>query len=188
MTGFTHLHVASGYSLQYGASSPAALVERAAELGLPALALTDRDGLYGAVKFATACSQAGVAPLLGVDLAVEPSGLLTGLPAWADPSVAAARSLARGTPARGGAVVDLRRPRVTVLAHGGGPAAGSASVTRDGVGAVAPGWSGLCRLVSATHLRGERGVPVATAELVAQHATPDASGASGTSAAAVTGR
>ncbi len=163
MTGFTHLHVASGYSLQYGASSPTALVERAADLDLEALALTDRDGLYGAVKFVTACSQAGVAPLLGVDLAVDPSGLLAGLPAWADPSVAAARSLARGTPARGGAVVDLRLPRVTVLAHGGG----STSRTED---SVAPGWSGLCRLVSATHLRGERGVPVATPELVARYA------------------
>ena len=38
---FAHLHVASGFSLRYGASTPAALVERAAALGQPALALTD---------------------------------------------------------------------------------------------------------------------------------------------------
>ena len=43
---FVHLHVASGYSMRYGASTPRALVERAVELGQPALALTDRDGLY----------------------------------------------------------------------------------------------------------------------------------------------
>ena len=42
------------------------------------LALTDRDGVYGAVKFARACRSAGIRPVLGVDLAVEPSGLLSG--------------------------------------------------------------------------------------------------------------
>ncbi len=68
---FVHLHVASGYSMQYGASTPAALVERAAAWGQPALALTDRDGLYGAVRFVQACTEAGVAPILGVDLAVR---------------------------------------------------------------------------------------------------------------------
>ncbi len=51
---------------------PSDLVERAAEHGQGALALTDRDGLYGAVRFATACGRAGIAPVLGVDLAVEP--------------------------------------------------------------------------------------------------------------------
>src|SRR5680860_1879702 len=59
---FAHLHVASGFSLRYGASTPAALVERAASLGQPALALTDRDGLYGAVRFVQACDEAGIAP------------------------------------------------------------------------------------------------------------------------------
>ncbi|MGZ4720491.1 PHP domain-containing protein, partial [Oryzihumus sp.] len=69
---FAHLHVASGFSLRYGSSTPAALVERAAALGQPALALTDRDGLYGAVRFVQACSEAGLTPVLGVDLAVQP--------------------------------------------------------------------------------------------------------------------
>ena len=44
------------------------------------LALTDRDGVYGAVKFARAAQSAGIRPVLGVDLAVEPSGLLAGPP------------------------------------------------------------------------------------------------------------
>ncbi len=157
---FTHLHVASGYSLRYGASTPAELVEAAVAQGLPALALTDRDGLYGAVKFALACADAEVTPILGVDLAVEPSGMLTGLPGWADPT-AQARA-ARRTPARGGVAVDPRNPRATVLALGRDDAAGLPA----GVG-----WGRLCRLVSATHLRGERGVPVSTLELVAAHAT-----------------
>ena len=71
MDGFAHLHVASGFSMRYGASLPEDLVERAAAHGQGALALTDRDGLYDAVRFATACGRAGVAPVLGVDLAVE---------------------------------------------------------------------------------------------------------------------
>ncbi|MGZ8736055.1 MAG: DNA polymerase III subunit alpha [Nocardioides sp.] len=134
-----HLHVASGYSLQYGASHPHVLVERAVEQEMDTLALTDRDGTYGAVRFAKACLSAGVRPVLGVDLAVAPSGLL---PAPAAPTRA---------PARGGAFRDLRLPRVTFLA-------GSKQ-----------GWAALCRLVSATHLAGERGNPVASLDLVAEH-------------------
>ena len=70
---FVHLHVASGYSMRYGANHPADLVARAAEHGMGALALTDRDGLYGAVKFALACRSAGIRPIFGVDLAVGPA-------------------------------------------------------------------------------------------------------------------
>ena len=61
---FVHLHVASGYSLQYGASHPHVLVERAVEQEMDTLALTDRDGTYGAVRFAKACLQGGVRPVL----------------------------------------------------------------------------------------------------------------------------
>ncbi|MDQ1629752.1 MAG: error-prone polymerase [Actinomycetota bacterium] len=147
---FVHLHVASGYSLRHGASAPHALVERAVEHGMDTLALTDRDGTYGAVKFVRAAQAAGIRPVLGVDLAIEASGLLS----TAHPSLRARRgSLHRParTPARGGASVDPRHPRVTVLAQD------------------RAGWATLCRLVSATHLRGERGVPVTTLDLVAEH-------------------
>ena len=65
---FVHLHVASGYSLQYGASHPHVLVERAAEQEMDTLALTDRDGTYGAVRFVKAAMAAGIRPVLGVDL------------------------------------------------------------------------------------------------------------------------
>src|SRR5258705_3920608 len=67
---FVHLHVASAYSLRYGVASPAALVARAVQHGMGALALTDRDGLYGAVKHAVACAEAGIATILGADLAL----------------------------------------------------------------------------------------------------------------------
>ena len=157
---FVHLHVASGYSLQYGASHPHLLVERAADHGMEALALTDRDGVYGAVRFAKACRAAGVAPVLGADLAVAPSGPgISPTPVGATAARPGASSGARNrgvnvrrTPARGGSFIDAGLPRVTVLAIG------------------RPGWAALCRLVTATHLAGERGKPVSTLELVAEHA------------------
>ena len=64
---FVHLHVASGYSLRHGASTPGALVDRAADHGMDTLALTDRDGTYGAVKFVTACMARGIRPILGTN-------------------------------------------------------------------------------------------------------------------------
>ena len=151
---FVHLHVASGYSMQYGASTPAALVQRAVAWGQPALALTDRDGLYGAVRFASACTDAGIAPILGVDLAVRHR---TPDPRQRphDGSAAPPR-----TPVRGGAVVDPRLPRVTILARG----------RHLGLDPGA-GWGRLCRLVTRTHLSGERGEPVSTPELIAELAT-----------------
>jgi error-prone DNA polymerase len=71
---FVHLRVASGYSLQYGASHPSALVRAAADADADTLALTDRDGLYGAIRFAKACVETGVAPVIGADLALRPEG------------------------------------------------------------------------------------------------------------------
>jgi error-prone DNA polymerase len=95
---FVHLRVASGYSLQYGASHPHTLVERAVEQEMDTLALTDRDGTYGAVKFAKACLPGGIRPVLGVDLAVAP------LHPWSGASSAHSSGPARPrTPVRGGA-------------------------------------------------------------------------------------
>jgi len=105
---FVHLHVASGYSMQYGANHPADLVARAAEHGMTALALTDRDGLYGAVKFALACRAAGVRPIFGVDLAMAPA-VDSAVPRPLARSLGGASRLSgpptRRVPARGGASV-----------------------------------------------------------------------------------
>ncbi|MGW6569025.1 DNA polymerase III subunit alpha [Streptomyces sp. NPDC054975] len=104
MTGFAHLHVASGYSVRYGAAHPEHLVRRAAERGVPTLALTDRDTVTGVVRFAQACSESGVRPVFGVDLAVE---------ALAPPPPAQRRR----TPARGGAHVVEPPLRFVLLAR-----------------------------------------------------------------------
>ena len=129
MPGFTHLRVVSGFSARYGASHPGDLAGRAAERGMDALALTDRDTVAGAVRFARECARAGVRPLFGVGLAVP----------RAEPADPAPR---RRTPVRGGAFVDESAPRALFLA-------------RDG----AAGWAGLCRLISAAHRDGPPAVP-----------------------------
>ncbi|MBC3763921.1 DNA polymerase III subunit alpha [Quadrisphaera oryzae] len=192
---FTHLHVASGWSLQHGTDTPAALAERAAADGQRALALTDRDGLRGAVKHAVACAQEGLVPLLGMDLAVEPSDLRVHnwghLPLAGDHDHGSAGGRGR-TPVRGGAAVDARLPRVVVLAHGSSTsltaAAGWTPDPGDPPLPAGAGWARLCRLSTAAHARGEapgslsavggrRGTPVTTLAEIAEHALDPASGA-----------
>jgi len=68
---FIHLSVRSYFSMKDGALSPEDLAIRAAELGMPAVALTDRDGLYGAARFADACRRVGVRPMFGATLTVR---------------------------------------------------------------------------------------------------------------------
>ncbi|HLF69674.1 MAG TPA: DNA polymerase III subunit alpha, partial [Actinomycetota bacterium] len=68
MPQFTHLHVHSNYSLQEGAAYVDDLAQTAARIGLESLALTDHDGMYGAVRFTVACRQAGVRPILGAEI------------------------------------------------------------------------------------------------------------------------
>ncbi|CAN1503067.1 DnaE DNA polymerase III, alpha subunit [Candidatus Nanopelagicaceae bacterium] len=68
---FIHLNVASAYSLKYGTTQPADLVHRAAEFEMPALALTDRDGLAGAIRFTQSCVDYGIAPIIGVNCAID---------------------------------------------------------------------------------------------------------------------
>jgi error-prone DNA polymerase len=74
---FTHLHVASGYSFKYGTNLPDQLVARAGELGMNALALTDRDTLAGAIRFATSCELNSIAPIIGIDIEYENQSRLT---------------------------------------------------------------------------------------------------------------
>lgn len=74
---FTHLHVASGYSFKYGTNLPDQLVTRASELGMNALALTDRDTLAGAIRFAGSCESNSIAPIIGIDIEYENQSRLT---------------------------------------------------------------------------------------------------------------
>jgi error-prone DNA polymerase len=71
MERYIELHCHSAFSLLDGASMPEQLVRRASELAMPALALTDHDGLYGAVRFARECEQQGVKPIICAEMTLE---------------------------------------------------------------------------------------------------------------------
>jgi len=72
--GYVELHCHSAYSFLDGASHPEELVARAAELGYPALALTDHDGVYGSLEFAHAAKHAGIRPITGAEVTLSGVG------------------------------------------------------------------------------------------------------------------
>lgn len=67
MANFSHLSAHSHYSLLNALPQIDALIDTAANFGMPALALTDRNNLYGAIEFYKACTKRGIKPILGVD-------------------------------------------------------------------------------------------------------------------------
>ncbi len=69
---FAHLHCHSHYSLLDGASPIKSLVNRAKELGMNALAITDHGNLYGALEFYSTCRNAGLNPIIGYEAYVAP--------------------------------------------------------------------------------------------------------------------
>ncbi|WP_423917550.1 DNA polymerase III subunit alpha [Frigoribacterium sp. 2-23] len=134
---FTHLHVASAFSAHYGTAQPVTLVERAVENGADAATVTDRDGLYGAIRHIGACRQAGIDAIVGVELGVADDRA----------DAARAREERSGDAAAGERASGTKADRIVVLAHG----------SRQG-GAAAAGWASLCRVISAAHGRATRRV------------------------------
>jgi len=68
---FTHLHVHSNFSFLDGGSSIQALVDRAKEVGYDSLALTDHNGLYGAIRFYKYAREVGIKPIIGAEMTME---------------------------------------------------------------------------------------------------------------------
>ena len=79
---FAELHAHTNFSFLDGASTGDDLVARALELGLEALAVTDHGGLYGAVRFVSAAQEAGLRPIVGMEVELldaataDPSGVV----------------------------------------------------------------------------------------------------------------
>jgi len=71
VSAYVELHAASAFSFLQGASLPETLVDRAAALGYPALALLDRDGVYGAPRFHRAAKTVGIKAIIGAELTIE---------------------------------------------------------------------------------------------------------------------
>ncbi|TYK42699.1 error-prone DNA polymerase [Actinomadura decatromicini] len=92
---WAELHVHSSFSFLDGASDPASLVAEAARLGVRTMAITDHDGMYGAVQFAQAAGDAGIGTVFGAELSLGLPGPQTGEP---DPAGRHLLVLARGAP------------------------------------------------------------------------------------------
>ena len=141
--GFVHLDVRSFFSLKDGAFSPEDLARRAAELGMPAVALTDRDGLYGAARFVAACERHGVKPILGASVTI-------------------------GAGAGVGRVSSERRrgaPKGRPSSEDEGPTDSNVVLLAQD----AAGYANLCRLITDAHSIGERGDPSLTPEQICAH-------------------
>ncbi|WP_134738825.1 DNA polymerase III subunit alpha [Nocardioides sp. 503] len=70
---FVHLHVHTEYSMLDGAARLGALTERAAELGMPAVAMTDHGNVFGAYEFYAKAKKAGVKPIIGIEAYFTPN-------------------------------------------------------------------------------------------------------------------
>ena len=73
---YIELHACSAFSFLRGASFPEQLAETAAELEMPALALLDRNGVYGAQRFSVAAREQNIRPIIGCELSMEDGGML----------------------------------------------------------------------------------------------------------------
>ena len=155
--GFVHLDVRSFFSLKDGAFSPEALARRAAGLGMPAVALTDRDGLYGTARFVDACQKAGVKPILGATLTVSDPRSAAGVGAERSGSRSAARTRFRASELHGA----TRGPRSRSV----DPAATQVILLAQDD----RGYANLSRLITDAHMTGERGDPSLASEQICAH-------------------
>ena len=191
MAVYAELHCHTHFSFLDGASPPDELVERAAELGLAGLAVTDHNGLYGVVRFATAARDAGIRPVIGIEIELmdaavpDPAGIVIpprrawrpgrrrepALVAWdAGPAAGSGAGPhdAEGFPVRPRPGRDLlpgHRDAVKEDLRGIGEA-------QRGPGLVllarnTAGYRSLCRLVSRANLAGTKSMPRFTHELLA---------------------
>ena len=98
--GFVHLHLHTQYSLLDGANKVSELIPRVAELGMPAVAMTDHGNMFGAVDFYKTAESKGVQPIIGCEVYVAPKSRYDKSSARADdPEAAGNYHLANRSPA-----------------------------------------------------------------------------------------
>ncbi|HEY5520003.1 MAG TPA: PHP domain-containing protein [Candidatus Limnocylindrales bacterium] len=171
MTGaYAELHCHSNFSFLDGASGVEDLVERAVELKLTGLALTDHQGLYGAVRFATAAHEAGLNAIVGME--VE---LLDPVAPDVDGIVVPRRRRKRPTPTTESVAVEprldgrVRRPQIERLRPPGHRDPAREDLRGVRARELGPhlvliardmtGYRSLCRLTSRAQLAGTKGAP-----------------------------
>jgi error-prone DNA polymerase len=79
---YVELHAASAFSFLQAASQPESLIERAVEIEMPAMALLDHNGVYGAARFHTTAQRSGVRAHIGAEISVSSFGPRLTPPAW----------------------------------------------------------------------------------------------------------
>ncbi|HET9436396.1 MAG TPA: PHP domain-containing protein [Candidatus Limnocylindrales bacterium] len=181
-TRYAELHCHSNFSFLDGASPVEDLVEEAVRLGLTGLAITDHQGLYGVVRFAAAAQEAGLRPVIGVEVelvdaaAPDPAGIVIPRrrPVRRGRSTAAIPDL---PPAVEGRPARPRPERARLPGH--------RSVVKEDLRGIgerqrgphlvllardAAGYRSLCRIVSHANLAGTKRVPRFTQALIAEHA------------------
>jgi error-prone DNA polymerase len=149
---FVELHCHSCYSLREGASTPEELALRARELGYDALALTDHDGLYGAMAFAQTAKAFDVRPITGAEVTLKATGVQ-----GAEPHVGESE----GCPLR----IQKERPRAA--AEGGRATWPTNHITL--LCESQRGYANLCLLLTHAHTTNPRGKPEADFETLARH-------------------
>jgi error-prone DNA polymerase len=149
MPEYVELHAASAFSFLDGASLPEDLAQRAAEVGLPAMALMDANGVYGAPRFFQAARQAGVRALVGAEavLAEEP-----GFPRLPEAVRRGIKTGPLGLVPEPPPDAAPGNPRLTLLVES------------------RAGYRNLCRLLTAAALGRPKGQARASWDLVAEHA------------------
>ena len=189
MAPYAELHCHSHFSFLDGASSPDELVGRAVELGMSGLAVTDHGGLYGVVRFAAAAQEAGLRPIIGVEIEMADPAVpdLAGIVMPARRSRRAGRGAGvallpedavRGGTAPGGEGLPARpRPARARLPGHRDPVKEDLRGVGEGqrgphlvlLARNAAGYRSLCRLVSRANLAGTKSMPRFTHELLAAH-------------------
>lgn len=79
---YIELHAASAFSFLSGSSGPESFVQRAIEIDMPAMALTDRNGIYGSARFHTSAKQNGIKAHIGAEIAVSSFGASVAARPW----------------------------------------------------------------------------------------------------------
>ena len=138
---YIELHCHSSYSFLDGASLPEELAARAAELGYPALALTDHDGVYGSLEFAHAAKDLGVRPITGAEVT------LSGVGSTEPPK---RRGVGSTEPPKRRGVGSTEPPQSGGAGFAGaGAGSGGAHVTL--LVESSRGYANLCRILTAAH-------------------------------------
>ena len=162
--GYAELHCHTNFSFLDGASHAEDLVERAVELGYRALAVTDHDGFYGAVRFSQAAEEAGLPAVYGVEIGLErPSGPPLSVVRGAlcvDPIAEAdRRDQERTTQNAERPTVRPRRGRTKKM-HGSKPNGVSPTDHLILLAGSPEGYRSLARLVTTAQFRGKKDRPV----------------------------